>query len=295
MKRYGKRLAIISAVLAGIGIILIIVGVNCGGAGIIKKNISNNEQLFIHFDSDDMDTTGMEELTENESLFSKDEVKNIELKGRYGEFEFCQWNKEEIGIGIKNHSGNIKYSVQESTLKIVDNGKRTFWWKNKSCKMIVYIPTDYKLNRLDINMGAGTVKGNYISAGELDIDIGAGEGTFENITADTIKVSVGAGEADIVNGQFGVCDIDVGMGEADITGMIMGNTNIDCGVGSVSLELQNSYKDYNYALKVATGEIELNENEYEGFSNKEKINNNAAWNMNIDCGIGDVSVKLLGN
>lgn len=290
MKKFCKIMGIISAVLAVAGIIFIIIGVKSGGADVVASRIADNELPFIHFDADDFNIEGMEILPDEKS-FTKEEIQKIELKGKYGQYQFCQWTNDNISISVTNGSSKVKYSLEDGILKITDNGNKKFWSTGKTCQIKVYIPTEYKLENVDIKVGAGTVDGSFISTGTLNIDIGAGEGNFDNIKADNFNISIGAGEADISNSQFGISDIEVGMGELDFTGSLTGNTDIQCGMGDISLNLQNHYSDFDYILSVGAGDIEINDEDYGGFSNSRNINNGAEFTMNISCGMGSVSIE----
>lgn len=290
MKKFCKIMGIISAVLAVAGIIFIIIGVKSGGADVIAGRVANNELPFIHFDIDDFDTEGMESLSD-ENTFTKDEVQSIELKGKYGKYQFCQGTNDNLSVSVTNGSSKVKYSLENGILKIIDNGNKKFWSTEKTCQIKIYIPTDYKLNNVNIKVGAGIVGGSYISNGTLDIDVGAGKGNFDSIMADNYNISIGAGEAEINSSRLGNGNIEVGMGDFDFTGTISGNTDIQCGMGDVSLELQNHYSDFNYVLNVGAGDIEINDEDYSGISYSKNINNSAAFNMNIDCGMGNVSVE----
>lgn len=89
------------------------------------------------------------------------------------------------------------------------------------------------------------------------------------------------------------CNFKVGMGDVDIEGNITGKLDADCGLGNMELELTNSYNDFNYAINVGAGNVEIEDKEYSGIGNNMDINNNADKTMNIKCGLGNVSVEFM--
>ena len=290
MKKFYKIMTVISAILAVAGIVFIIIGVSLGGIDTIAERVSDSKLPFINIGIDDFSDEGMDKILDK-STFTKDEVKNIVFKGKYGVYQFREWTNDDIAVMVENASSKIKYSVSDNTLNIVDNKNKNFWNTKKQSRITVYIPTGYKLDGIKIRIGAGSVAGSSINSGTLDIDIGAGEGIFDNINTDSFNISVGAGEADVTDCIIGKSNIKVGMGELDLTGMLSQNADIECGVGDVSLKLKNNYTDFNYVLNVGAGDIEIDNKTYGGLSNSTTINNNSNLNMNINCGMGSVSVE----
>lgn len=299
MKRFTKRILRISAVLAVIGMVGTIVGVAMGGAKQTRSDVLG-DRLSIHWNhwSDLFEEEDMEHFSDiagNEITFDYDTITKLELDGKYGAFEVIRWDKDIFGIDVVKGEDNVKYSVENGVLKVASLGKSRFWkWNHIEVKVRIYVPADITPDDMKFKIGAGELKCQNISAKQLSVDIGAGEATFENISAETADIKVGAGEGEILSSQLGSCNVNVGIGEFTLQGTITGNVDVDCGMGEIDMKLTNAYRDFNYALKVGAGEIEINESEYHGTSNMVKLENGAEKTMAIQCGMGEVTVKLSG-
>lgn len=274
MKKFLKRLGIISGILAALGVVFVGIGFARGGKDIVKSDLLNN-RLVVEFDNwfnDDRNESMNNISSDSVIKFDKDayEIHSLNIKAKYGEIKINQW--DEAGFGIENQAKrlDVKYEVLNGVLNISVSGKIGI--TDNSGKIILYIPKE-KLNSAEILVGAGELECN-------------------GMTADSLNIEVGTGEGKIAFGQFDKCDIDVGVGELDIENTTVNNMNIDCGMGEVKAELNNSYSDFDYKLKVGAGEIELDSKKYIGLSEAVNISNNAGKTIDIDCGMGEVSISF---
>lgn len=114
----------------------------------------------------------------------------------------------------------------------------------------------------------------------------------EGTVFEEVELSVGVGELHAEGLHCRQLDIDCGMGSVFINGQVDGDCDIDCGVGEVSLNLANSKNDFNYDLQCGIGDIILGESSYSGIAKEKEIDNGAAYDMDIDCGIGSVAITF---
>ncbi|MCI9617883.1 MAG: DUF4097 domain-containing protein [Eubacterium sp.] len=274
MKKMFKILGITCAILAGVGIIFVGIGLANGGKEVVQSDVIDNRLSFDlaeWFDDygDDMNTINKEStvrLQKNEY-----EIHSMEVKAKYGEVKISQWNEDGFGIQNNTKSLNIKYEVSDGVLKI-SVSRRIGISINHGGEVKVYIPKD-KLNNVDLSIGAGEMKCNGIYAQNFKIDVGAGEGKIEH-------------------SQLGKCNIDVGLGEFDVENTSVNSMNVDCGMGEVKADLDNGYREFDYTLKVGAGEIELGNEKYEGLSQSVKLSNGTGRNIDVDCGMGEVKIKF---
>lgn len=279
MKKFYKILLIISGILASLGIIFVGIGTVKGGRAIVESDLINN-RLAAHldigdwFDDDDFaDDGNMIGIGKDDVVrIKKEEIGSLKVKAKYGEIKIHQWNEANFGIENKTKKLNVKYEIADGVLNI-SVSKKNGIFNNFTGNINIYIPQD-SLDRVEISVGAG----------ELDCS---------GIVADSLKINVGAGEGKIRNSQFGNCDIEVGLGELDMENTTVNNMNVDCGMGEVKVELNNSYNDFDYTLKVGAGEIELGTEKYEGISNTVNISKNAGKTIDIDCGMGEVTIEFM--
>lgn len=276
MKKLFKILGIICAILAGIGIILVAIGVVNGGREVVHSDVMNNrlsinlEKWFDDYDDDE----NMNEINKDTIIKlsrSQYEIHSLEVKAKYGEVKINQWNEEGFGIQNDAKSLDVKYEVSDGILKI-SVSKRLGISMHHEGEVNVYIPKD-KLNYVDVSIGAGEMKCSGIDAENFKIDVGAGEGKIEH-------------------SQLNNCNIDVGLGEFDIESTSVNNMDVDCGMGEVKANLDNGYREFDYTLKVGAGEIELGNEKYEGISQSVKLSNGTGRNIDVDCGMGDVKIKF---
>lgn len=127
---------------------------------------------------------------------------------------------------------------------------------------------------------------------DVSFDMTAGALYIENIHTEELSVEVGAGMAEIAGFRAKEADFDCGTGNIAATGISEDEVNIDCGIGEITYRTTGNETDYNYSLNCGVGDITCGENTYSGILKKKKVNNHAAKDMDIDCGIGEVTVTF---
>lgn len=140
-------------------------------------------------------------------------------------------------------------------------------------KIYIYVPENFQFVEASINVPAGYLSIEDIQADELSVDVGAGEGKINKFTAHEADLECGAGGMTAV-------------GTADVV------VDIECGVGEITYTAGGKQNDYNYDLECGAGKIICGESTYSGLGVEEEINNHAAKEMNIDCGIGNIIVNF---
>lgn len=294
MKKFRRVFLIISGILAILGIILIIAGVSMGGTKAIASDLLNNH-LSINFsdvfsmDSEKYDSMG--KLIGEENIFEAKDIKSIELIGNAGEFEITLWDRDAYNVQVIKGLDRIRFSLENGVLSIASEEKNLIAW-GETVKAKIYIPRDAILENATLSIGAGELLCNNINATTLDVNVGAGECVFTNVQATNAKINVGAGDGEINNATFNECELKVGIGDLDLNGNISGNVYVDCGVGNIELDLTNVYEDFDYAVNVGAGDVELGNEKYAGVSNSVNLTNDSDKLMNIKCGMGDVSVDF---
>lgn len=200
------------------------------------------------------------------------------------------YNNLNIKVGnkfsVETNSKNVKYTIQDSTLIVKENKKIWYSSNNKKDELTIYIPSNIVLNKIDIDMGAGTLNIENMNTRKLALDLGAGSTLIKDIYSDNTNINTGAGSFTIVNGNINDLDLDVGVGKTNITSKITGNSTIDIGIGSLSLNLIGN--NYTFKVNKGIGKVvidnkEVSDNEVLGMgSNTIKLNG----------GIGDTTVTL---
>lgn len=187
----------------------------------------------------------------------------------------------------ETNNDNIIYRQNQNTLKIEEKGKWIFG--DIESNLIIYIPENFNLNKINIEAGAGKVEIENLNAESLDLELGAGEASISNLNVTSrCKLEGGAGRLNVLNGNLNNLDLDMGMGEVNINASITGNSDIDAGIGTLNLNLQGSKADYRIRLDKGVGNIRING---ENISNGSTYGEGANL-IKIDDGIGNINITI---
>lgn len=129
----------------------------------------------------------------------------------------------------------------------------------------------------------------------ITLEIGMGE--FESkmpLKCKRSTINVGLGSCSLED--FSVTDYfetECDMGSLFIQGNLKGNSKIQCGMGTVKLITQGNPDDYNYKTQVGMGSVQIGDKTFEGLSNKERFSSTAKNYLDIDCGMGDITISFV--
>lgn len=247
-----------------------------------------DEDYYDDSENNDLDGEEHHEEDSHESAdTSGDEVKDdgeifegvVSVDGDISAGEVEIRTAEELRDGIKIVTENIderlklKYYKEGNEFKITTNKKITGITGTKIGKICIYVPAGYIFEEFSLDMKAGTLYIEDIQARELSVDMGAGKAEISNFHADE-------------------AEFDCGTGEMNVVGIAEKEADLDCGVGKISYTTLGKEADYNYKINCGVGTISCGSNSYSGLGADKKINNSADKEMNIDCGVGEVTVKF---
>ena len=140
-------------------------------------------------------------------------------------------------------------------------------------KILVTIPEGFSVEKLKINVGAGSFETKNI-----------------NLKFEKANISLGAGNLVLNNLYGGSANISCGMGNFQLSGTLSGKTNIDCGMGAVKLNLSGNSSEYSYDAKVGLGDFRFNEEKRSGVGQvKNSVKDN---NFSVNCGMGSVVIEM---
>lgn len=182
---------------------------------------------------------------------------------------------------------------------------------------------DQDIKKLEIELGAGSLEIYYDDVDEIQVwqddvadfetemdgdtfKISGGTGVAinngggsialtipEDMKFEEVQLEVGAGEAWIDELKADFLDVKVGAGEADFGHLDVKTLDAEVGVGELTAELVGSEGDYNYNIESGIGEIEIGDNSYGGFAERQNITNPGADRViDMECGIGSVSISF---
>ena len=165
--------------------------------------------------------------------------------------------------------------------------------ENKESVLIIYVPDSCTLESADLELGAGNLQAEGLSAGKLEFSVGAGKLTVAELEAEEMQVSVGAGAVSLEHVSVNNAKISVGAGNMSVAGQITGNVDGECAMGNLELNLQGSVKDFNYDLQCMAGNILLNGEKHSGINEGMVIGNAASKTMELNCAMGNTKITFV--
>lgn len=214
------------------------------------------------------------------------DIKNInalDIKLDYSNLEIIKGKKFKVELNDKN------FTCSNSNGNVSIKQVRRFSLKNKDTSLRVYIPSDIKLNSINVENGVGKTKIEYINANKVHLDFGAGKTTIEDIISDNTSIDTGAGLFEIKSGTMKNVDFDSGVGKCDITAKIDGTSKFDTGIGNLSLNLIGDSNNYKIIVNKGIGDVLID--------NVSKADNSITGNgdnmVSINSGIGKVYVNYI--
>lgn len=304
MKKGWKIFWIVCASVAGIGVVLAVVGVIMGATfGSIQAAFWNYghraEQRFEaieetvevedDFDEDEfLDDADLDDRASNAEVISNGST--VHLDGiRQLDVELSHLRivlEESTGTELEFQTSNIPEDAAEELvmkqegeeldvfIRNEQNWKAIMKNRGEVGTLTLQIPKD-QLTQMSFSIaGGGALEAAQVQTGELDIEVGAGLIQLQNVQVDAL-------------------DLEVGAGDASVTGTINREASIDCGIGTVDLQLTGTQQDYSYSMECGAGVIQIGNDVYSGISNGKTIMNGGAM-IEMECGAGEVTVGFSG-
>lgn len=201
-----------------------------------------------------------------------------------------------FSVSGTNGSGRQVVTTEEDgILKIREEKERGGFWKQVSFRLgsggfgfgtfengtelIVTVPEGAELEEVKASLGAGEMRLDGLKVSrKTEIETGAGTAVLTNFAG---------------NGET---DLSCGTGELEVTGFLNGEISVSCGTGSVLLMLGEEEKDYSFRVSCGIGEVRVGDRSYSNLGSEVKsLLPGAANELDISCGIGQVTVVFTGN
>ena len=242
------------------------------GAGIEAiSNNSNNSELISY----------TQEYNDIESLDIDLSKSRLEIKtGNSFKIEFINVSKD-LSTKLNNSDNELK--IEDETLKLFEN-------INSDSKVIVYIPSDYELRNVKLDLVG--VSGAYIEGfktEKLDVDVGAGKYEINNVQSVNAEIDCGAGETYINNSTFDNLDFSAGVGQASINCKINNKGEIESGVGKLEVNLIGNKDDYKVRAETGIGNLNVDGNKVKDG----EVIGNGSININVEAGIGETTINFI--
>lgn len=303
MNRLTRTCIIIAIILILLGGAMAAAGASMGGFSQLRKtnrfnifNIFNmfNGKISIGENTADFDEDKSQPILTgnytNEQLAKEDEVTELEADIGGGRLIIKQSDNEyfkaEVNTDLKFQCfvKNGKLNIKAFKGNVISNASNN--------TVTLYIPDGASIEDVQIELGAGTVDIDKLTAGKVSFDVGAGTVNADNMDVHKLGVDLGAGKITI-NGTAMDAEIDIGMGSFKWTGKISRDMDLSCAMGSVDIGLKGEdEKGHNYRISCSAGHVIVGGRKYASGTADMDIDNGAPGTFDIDCSMGNVNISF---
>lgn len=269
MKKGWKIFWIVCGILLGLGVILLAAGIGMG-ANLSLMNLHTPEWISIEeWDDSDTDEEGTAvETNEVDEEMSYTGIREIEVDAAALELHVGVTQDDSVKVLIENSTQAECY--QEGEKLVIESDYK--WLTKEAGTVWLYLP-ETQLSKADIHADAGAIYIRKICAVELEVSVDAGEAVIESFEAQSAEFECGAGRI-------------------EATGKAWQELSAECGAGELSLDLDGVKEDYDYDLECSVGEILIDGVGYSGIANHHKHSHGTGKRMQLECGIGSISVDF---
>ena len=230
------------------------------------------------FDEDNEITEELNDLEINDNLLILDlDLSNTNVTIKEGKTLTAKTNSKYIN----SHQDNNKLYIKE---------KNHNWFINNSnSELIVYVPKNTTLDKVEIKTKAGKVKIEALTSKEIDFNFGAGKIDINNLTVtEKSYIEGGTGKIDIDSSNINNLDLELGVGSLTLTSKLTGKNSIEAGIGEVNINILGKKEDYQINVDKGIGKIEID---------NEKAKDNKTYGrgenkLDIEGGIGSIEINF---
>ena len=212
------------------------------------------------------------ETDDDKEIFETAPTSDLEFSLSGDELKFQSYDGEKLRIEVSgSKKDKVRIGTEDDSLILETIGRI------QDREITVSYPKGLRFKETSIDVAAGTVTmSGEFRTDDLDVSVAAGE--FTNAgkisVANDTTITVGTGNVEL--SELDVCDLDV-----------------DCGIGNVYLDILGKESDYNYAISCSAGNVDIGDSSYSGVGHNKNITNpNAKGDMNLDCGVGNITVNF---
>lgn len=214
-----------------------------------------SREIISSINSDKKDSELLEEYTTISNNVNNIESFKIDISN--DDIEIKEGEKFEV----KTNNPDVKFYHENSIVKIKSD--KTFSWHLSNSSrgtIIIYLPNEFNISELDLNLGAGKIDIDKIFVETLLMDLGAGTMTAKEINVyEKATINGGAGKINIYSGTINNLNLKLGAGNASIESDLTGSNTLTTGVGKLNLGLSRSKDNYKFDINKGLGNIILND------------------------------------
>lgn len=287
MKKSSKVMLLIAAVVgvAGIGMSIggVAMGATIAGLNLSKYGFSDaikKTTKYVSLDDKDSWEQDWDEITQlgpvetdgDKEIFETAPTSELEFSLSGDELKFQSYDGDKLRIEVTgSKKDKVRIGTEDDSLILETTGR------SQNREITVSYPKNVRFKETSIDVAAGTVTMcDEFRTDDLDVSVAAGE--FTN-----------AGKISVANDT----SITVGTGNVELSELDIYNLEVDCGIGNVDLDILGKEADYNYEISCSAGNVDIGGSSYSGVGHNKNITNpNARRDMNLDCGVGNITVNF---
>ena len=319
MKKFIKRCLIVALVFVIVGLILLLIGKYVPGVNISETvHKVTGGRINMNVDNWDDFNISVEDVnvlnSESKVNYDLDEVMMFDKKYPILQGDFEKHMVSEVVADISIEAGGCSFTVQDSMDEnIYVEGKNTgkfqaytedgklyvrtttgskIWNQLEGSEITLYLPCDYSYSDVSIELGAGILQMERLTAEEIDLDLGAGQIVGDDVKAGKLKGSVGAGEMKLNNIDVSELSLEVGLGNIEVKGNVTEKADLDCSMGNLNLDLDGKKEDFNFDIEGAMGNLKIGNESYSGLADSRRIHNDADKKIKVSCAMGNVTIQF---
>ena len=209
------------------------------------------------------------------------DVDSLEVKVSAAQLTIIEGDK--ISVHAENLPSKLKVKQEDKKL-IVKQSSSSFNLNHGEIEITV----PKELIDVDINGGAGSMDISGLKVEKFDLDIGAGRTILKDMELGEADIDGGAGSLEITESKITDLDMDTGAGRVLFNGYLYGNNKIDCGIGRVDITLRGDEDSYSIKAKKGLGSLTIAGEEYGKEVNYGKGKNR----LTVDGGVGEISIRF---
>lgn len=205
------------------------------------------------------------------------DIQNLDFEIDVANVEIIEYDGSTILVEAKDVNKKIKIIDNNGTLTINDNS--SFWGLgiaiyNGNGDIVVSVPRGTTFDHVDLDVAAGSINVDTLSAKVLKVNVDAGKLIADTIVTTQATFEADAGKMEIykLDGQDLEFDVDAGRIEATVVG---------------------SDADYRYQAECDVGSLTIGSYSAHGIDSKDS-GGNGSRRISADCSAGKINIEMGG-
>ncbi len=174
-------------------------------------------------------------------------------------------------------------------LKSLDSQIR---WNGTGRRLTLYLPGVQIWEEVGIELGAGRVQFDGLSAREISLEADAGQIQGKGLSAEELDIEAGAGSVELTEAQTRTLEAKVSAGSLEFQGDITGSAELECSMGNIGMTLLGKAADFDYVLQGAMGSLVIDGQEYNALAAEKRIANGASKQIGAEYSMGNIEIRF---